>query len=63
VKGRNGHLISGTTSIVPEGVEEEYRYSVTIASIPRYETGTFRIRSKSGKHLSVTVGTEFHTHI
>jgi len=54
-------LIAGTTSIVPEGVEEEYRFSVKIASRPRYETGTFRIRSRSGNHLIVTLGTMFPT--
>jgi hypothetical protein len=33
VKGRNGHLISGTNAIVPEQVEEEYRFSVKVVSV------------------------------
>ena len=59
MKGRNGRLISGTTWIVPEGVEEEHIFLVTIASRPRYETGTFRIRSRSGKQLSVRSALSF----
>ena len=35
MKGRNGRLISGTTAILPEGVEEEHRFLVKTESRPR----------------------------